>query len=148
MLGFVLALHQLMVWLILLAAAAALVLGVAWLIMRRNAAIPLPGASVAEPPPSPTANRVREYLRYALVVTAGLGVLQAIFGGLLYVMGQRPPDALHYVYGLIVLLAIPVAYAYSDQAQVRRDVIIMMIAVVAVIGAAIRAWMTGGGIGH
>jgi hypothetical protein len=36
-----------------------------------------------------------------------------------------------------------VAYVYSDQNQVRRDIIIMVIAVVAVVGAAVRALMTG-----
>src|SRR5574340_1034957 len=57
--------------------------------------------------------------------------------------GARPGEGLHYVYGGIVLLAIPVAYVYSDQHQVRRDIIIMVIAVVAVVGAAVRALMTG-----
>ena len=81
--------------------------------------------------------------RVLLTITAALGVIQAILGGLMYLQGARPGDGLHYVYGGIVLLAIPVAYVYSDQAQVRRDIIIMAIAIVAVIGAAIRALMTG-----
>jgi hypothetical protein len=72
-----------------------------------------------------------------------LGLLQAIIGGLMYLQGARPGDGLHYVYGGIVLLAIPVAYVYSDQHQMRRDIIIMVIAAVAVIGAAVRAFMTG-----
>ena len=83
--------------------------------------------------------------RVLLIVTAALGLLQAILGGLMYLQGARPGDGLHFVYGGIVLLAIPVAYVYSDQAQVRRDMIIMVIAVVAVIGAAVRALMTGAG---
>jgi hypothetical protein len=81
--------------------------------------------------------------RVLLVITAALGVIQAIIGGLMYLNGARPGDGLHYVYGGIVLLAIPVAYVYSDQAKVRRDIIIMVIAALAVIGAAIRALMTG-----
>jgi len=81
--------------------------------------------------------------RVLLSVTAALGLLQAIIGGLMYLQGARPGDGLHYVYGGIVLLAIPVAYVYSDQHQVRRDIIIMVIAAVAVIGAAVRAFMTG-----
>jgi hypothetical protein len=36
-----------------------------------------------------------------------------------------------------------VAYVYSDQKQVRRDIVIMSIAVLAIIGAAIRALATG-----
>lgn len=81
--------------------------------------------------------------RALLIITAALGLIQAILGGLMYLQGARPGDGLHYVYGGIVLLAIPVAYVYSDQQQVRRDSIIMVIAIVAVIGAAIRAMMTG-----
>ena len=81
--------------------------------------------------------------RVLLIITAALGLIQAIIGGLMYLNGARPGDGLHYVYGGIVLLAIPVAYVYSDQAQVRRDIIIMVIAALAVIGAAIRALMTG-----
>lgn len=81
--------------------------------------------------------------RVLLTITAALGLIQAIVGGLMYLQGARPGDGLHYVYGAIVLLAIPVAYVYSDQQQVRRDIIIMVIAVVAVVGAAVRALMTG-----
>jgi LPXTG-motif cell wall-anchored protein len=145
MLNFVLALHQAMVWLILIGAVAALALGGTWLYLRRRTL--LPSENVVEPmppPPSATADQIRQYFRYALIALAGLGVLQALFGGILFLLGARPAEPLHYVYGLIVLLAIPVAYAYSDQRQVRRDVIIMTIAIVAVLGAAIRAWMTGG----
>jgi hypothetical protein len=85
----------------------------------------------------------RRIFRILLSVTAGFGVLQAIFGLILLASGDRPEEGLHFVYGAIVLGAIPVAYVYSDQKQVRRDIIIMAIAVVAVIGAAIRALATG-----
>jgi hypothetical protein len=81
--------------------------------------------------------------RILLSITAALGLVQAILGGLMWIQGTRPGEGLHYVYGGIVLLAIPVAYIYSDQNQVRRDIIIMVIAVVAVVGAAVRALMTG-----
>jgi hypothetical protein len=81
--------------------------------------------------------------RVMLVATAALGLLQDIFGGLLFISGKQPGEGLHFVYGAIVLLAIPVAYVYSDQKQVRRDIIIMTIAVVAVLGAAFRAFATG-----
>ncbi len=162
MLTLVLSLHQAMVWLILLAAAVALVLGVVWLYLtgalaelaelaRRTLSRSGPATtSLAPSRTSPaTVAQVRQFFRYALAVVAGLGVLQAILGGLLLLMRCQPRDQLHYVYGLIVLLAIPVAYAYSDQRQVRRDIIIMTIAAVAILGAALRAFSTGpGGICH
>jgi hypothetical protein len=84
--------------------------------------------------------------RILLSITAALGLVQAILGGLVWLQSPaqgHPAEGLHYVYGGIVLLAIPVAYVYSDQNQVRRDIIIMVIAVVAVVGAAVRALMTG-----
>jgi hypothetical protein len=156
----VLSLHQAMVWLILLAAAVALVLGVAWLYLtgaltqlaqwalRRSA--PATTSPTPDRATSATIELVRQLFRYALAVAAGLGVLQAVLGGALVLFFRcQPRDQLHYVYGLIVLLAIPVAYAYSDQRQVRRDIIIMTIAVVAILGAALRAFATGpGGICH
>jgi hypothetical protein len=160
MLGFVLSLHQAMVWLILLAAAVALVLGVVWLYLtgalaelaRRVFRRETVGTTMLAPGrvALATIDQVRQLFRYALAVAAGLGVLQAILGGSLVLFFRcQPRDQLHYVYGLIVLLAIPVAFAYSDQRQVRRDIIIMTIAAVAILGAALRAFATGpGGICH
>lgn len=159
MLGSILALHQAMVWLILIAAAVALVAGLAWLYLTGALAEGVRRAlrkpATATAPPSPgrvapaTVELVRRVFRYTLGVTAGLGALQAVFGGLLVLLRCQPREPLHYVYGLIVLLAVPVAFAYSDQRQVRRDIIIFTIAAVAILGAAVRALATGpGGICH
>jgi hypothetical protein len=141
MAGFILGVHNLDVWLILAAAAVALVAGLAWLALTRRASSTTgaDGAITADP----TVNLTARIFRYALLVCAGLGVLQALLGGLLLLFGDRPRDNLHFVYGLIVALAVPVAFAYSDQRQVRRDIIIMTIAAAAILGAAVRAWMTG-----
>jgi hypothetical protein len=130
-----------MVPLILLAGGLTLIAGITLLVLRR-------GMSDTDAPASGPVAIFTRLFRILLWVTAGLGVLQPIFGGLLFLGGGRPEDALHFVYGGIVLLAIPVAYVYSDQKRVRRDLIIMLIAVVLVIGAAVRALMTGGAIPH
>lgn len=129
--------HFFFVPLILLAATLTLICGVTLLILRRGVSddVPLGAGRTAT---------VTRALRALLYVTAGLGAVQALVGGLIFLTGLRPQDGLHFVYGGIVLLAIPVAYAYSDQKRVRRDLIITVIAVVAVIGAAVRALMTGG----
>lgn len=89
-------------------------------------------------------------MRILLGVTAGLGVVQALIGGILYLIFQaRPADNLHFVYGLIVLAGIPVAYAYAenkpdaDKKTLRRDMIVFTIAIAAVAAAAVRAFMTG-----
>jgi hypothetical protein len=148
MAGFLVGLHLFMVYLILIAGGIAVIAGIVWLILRRGTT----AAELTAPPSAPstapdTADLARLVLRYALAVTAGLGVLQALLGGLLFLLGLRPAQPLHYVYGLIVLLGIPAAYlyvyVYSDQRQVRRNIIILTIVVTAVVAAAIRAWMTG-----
>ena len=131
-----LSLHFLMVPLILTAGGLTLIAGITLLILRR-------GLSDEDTPQTGAVPLFTRIFRALTWVTAGMGVIQAIFGGLLYLLGGRPAESLHFVYGGIVLLAIPVAYVYSDQKRVRRDLIIMVIAVVAVIGAAVRALATG-----
>jgi hypothetical protein len=130
-----------MVPLILAAGGLALIAGITLLVLRR-------GLGDADAPASGAAALFTRIFRILVWVTAGLGVIQAIFGGLLFLGGGRPEAVLHFVYGGLVLLAIPVAYVYSDQKRVRRDLIIMVFAVVVVIGAAVRALMTGGALPH
>ena len=125
-----LSIHNALFFVILVAGLVTLVCGIALLVMRRQVDS---GAA---------AGTLRTF-RILLAVTAALGLVQDIFGGLLLLSGARPGEALHFVYGAIVLLAIPLAYVYSDQQQVRRDIVIMTIAVVAVLGAAFRAFATG-----
>jgi hypothetical protein len=89
--------------------------------------------------------------RIALIVTAVLSGLQAVFGLLLLAMGQKPGGGtglyyLHYVYGSIVALGLPVAVTYaSNGAKTRRDVLIFSIAALIMLAAGIRAFMTGTG---
>lgn len=123
--------HQDMAPVILAAGGITLICGIVLLVLVR-------GRNAEQSP-----KRAIRTFRILLSITAALGLIQAIIGGLMLTQGAKPGDGLHFVYGGIVLLAIPVAYVYSDQAQVRRDIIIMVIAVIAVIGAAIRALMTG-----
>jgi hypothetical protein len=151
MAGFLVGLHLFMVYLILIAGSVALIAGIAWLILRRGVPASALGArddssGVPDAAPDP-AQIARRVLRDALAVTAGLAVLQALLGGLLFLLGRRPAQPLHYVYGLIVLLGIPLAYAaiaiYGDRRQIRRNIVILTIVVAAVVAAALRAWMTG-----
>ena len=138
----VLEVHFLLATLILTAGGLALIAGIVALVLRR-------GLGADDAPTMGNGARFAAIFRALIWVTAGLGVLQALVGGVLFLVFQlRPDEALHYVYGGIVLLAIPVAYAYSDQKRVRRDLIIMVIAIVALVGAAVRALMTGGVIPH
>jgi hypothetical protein len=86
--------------------------------------------------------------RSALRVTSYLALLQGIIGGLIYFFlpAYRPADQLHYVYGILVLLAIPVAFIYMSgkPERLRRDMLILILAALVVAAAAVRAAMTGG----
>jgi heme A synthase len=87
--------------------------------------------------------------RITVVVTAILALLQGIFGVTLVLLGQKPGTGtglyyLHYVYGGIVALAIPVALTYATSGKnPRRDVLIFSIAALVLFAAGFRAWMTG-----
>lgn len=90
--------------------------------------------------------------RISLIVTAIVGLLQALLGIILVLMGQKPGPAgdslyyLHYVYGGIVALAIPVAVTYATGGkQPRRDLLIFSIVSLVLVAAAVRALMTGPG---
>jgi hypothetical protein len=143
----VLGLHQTLAVIVLVAGAITLILGLVCIVLSRRSATAHADAANSALANSALANSALatplRIFRYALWATAGIGVLQAIVGGILFLQGDRPGEGLHFVYGIIVLGAVPVAYVYSDQKDVRRDIIIMAIAAAAVVGAAIRAFATG-----
>ena len=100
----------------------------------------------ATPSTTPAKPAISPLFRSAIRVTGYLALFQAVLGGILYLMNQgRPADQLHYVYGLVVLLAVPVAsvYATGKREQARRDLIILLIGALIVAAAAVRAFMTG-----
>jgi hypothetical protein len=128
-----LSLHNLNAWLVEIVGGLTLIVGIVWLVLYRGKAV-----DASDP-----VDQLRRIFRYGLVATFALGALQAVLGGLLYLLGGRPGNVLHFVYGLLVLAIIPVVWVYSDQNRVRRDIIIMSIAVLAVVAAGARAFMTG-----
>lgn len=87
--------------------------------------------------------------RISLTVTAIIAALQAVLGIILVLLGQKPGTGtglfyLHYVYGAIVVLIIPIAITYATSGKnPRRDVLIFSIAALILVAAAIRALMTG-----
>lgn len=88
--------------------------------------------------------------KIALIVTTIVGLIQGLLGITLVLMGQKPGGGslyyLHYVYGAIVILAIPVAYTYASK-DLRRTVLILSLAALVIAAAGARAMMTGLGIG-
>lgn len=91
--------------------------------------------------------------RISLIITAIVGLLQAVLGLWLVFQGYRPTSGgslyyLHYVYGAIVALGIPVAITYATGGKdQRRDLLIFSIAALIIAAAGARAMMTGLGIG-
>ncbi|MGH2494409.1 MAG: hypothetical protein ACRDIV_06870 [Ktedonobacteraceae bacterium] len=87
--------------------------------------------------------------RIALIFTAIVGLLQALFGIVLLLMGQKPGTGtglyyLHFVYGAIVALAIPVAVTYATGGKKpRRDMLLFSIISLVLVAAALRALVTG-----
>jgi len=87
--------------------------------------------------------------RISLIATAVFGALQALFGIILVLLGQKPGTGtglyyLHYVYGAIVVLAIPIAITYATGGKnQRRDILIFSIAALVLVAAALRALTTG-----
>jgi heme A synthase len=88
--------------------------------------------------------------RIMLITTLALGILQGLFGLTMVFAGLKPGGKdphyyLHYVYGGIVALGIPltwVSFTTSSQNK-RKDLLIYSIAALILVAAAIRAWMTG-----
>lgn len=129
MLDFVLALHYYNVFLVL---TAATVVGVWGLVLYF------------------THRAMVKLWRYLLWLTAILGALQGVLGLTMVAMGQKPGTGtglyyLHYVYGAIVALVIPiVAMTYTTSGKnLRRDLLILSIAALVLAAAGVRAWMTG-----
>lgn len=87
--------------------------------------------------------------RIALIVTAALGGIQALLGISLVLLGLKPGTGtdlyyLHYVYGAIVALGLPVATTYATGGQKpRRDILIFSLAALVLLAAGVRAFMTG-----
>ncbi len=129
MLDFVLALHYYNVFLVL---TAATIVGVWGLVLYF------------------TKRAMVKLWRYLLWLTAILGALQGVLGLTMGAMGQKPGTGtglyyLHYVYGGIVALVIPiVAMTYTTGGKnLRRDLLILSIAALVLAAAGVRAWMTG-----
>ena len=128
MVGFVLFLHSYNVYLVLAAAAITGIWGLVLFFMKKE---------------------MNNAWLWALKITAGLAALQALFGIIMVATGLKPGGGtdlyyLHYVYGAIVALGIPVALTYTTSGKdKRKDLLIFSIAALVMLAAGVRAFMTG-----
>jgi hypothetical protein len=81
--------------------------------------------------------------RGALVIGGALGVVQALVGVVLIVMGLRPRDDLHYLYGLSVIVALPLVQQYLTGRRVPTT-LVYGLACFFIMGLGIRGITTGG----
>jgi len=87
--------------------------------------------------------------RRALITTGILALLQGLLGVSMIALGRHAGTGtglyyLHYVYGGIVALGLPVALTYATGGKnVRRDLLIFSIALLVIVAAGVRAFLTG-----
>jgi hypothetical protein len=79
----------------------------------------------------------------AVVIGEGLIVVQAIVGVILLIQGAVPGRVIHYLYGVLTVLAWPAAYTYSREQDIRRETITWVLVSAFLFGLSLRAAGTG-----
>ena len=80
----------------------------------------------------------------ALVLAEGVGILQDVIGLILLATGKRPHDLLHLLYGVVIVLTLPFVWSISDRGTTRRDSLYLGMAMIFLVGIALRAITTAG----
>jgi len=81
--------------------------------------------------------------RATLVLTVGLFILQGLVGVAMFLAGARPHDPLHWLYGPLLVIVLPIAASYLSGRESRREPMVYGLAALFMFGLAIRAYMTG-----
>jgi heme A synthase len=81
--------------------------------------------------------------RATLVLTEGLFIVQGLVGIAMFFQGARPHDQLHWLYGPLLVIVLPIAASYLSGRESRREALVYGLATLFMFGLAIRAYMTG-----
>ena len=81
--------------------------------------------------------------RATLVLTEALFIIQGLVGALMFANGRRPHDNLHWLYGVLLVIVLPIAMSYVSGRDPRREPLIYGIAGLFMAGLTIRALTTG-----
>ena len=81
--------------------------------------------------------------RATLVLTEALFIAQGVIGGLMFALGRRPHDNLHWLYGVLLVIVLPIAMSYVSGRDQRREPLVYGIAGLFMAGLSIRAFTTG-----
>lgn len=79
----------------------------------------------------------------ALIVGELLMLVQGVIGILLVLIGARPGDFLHFLYGVLVALCWPAVYIYTNARAGRNEAGVYAFVSFFIFGLALRAQMTG-----
>ncbi len=79
----------------------------------------------------------------ALVIGQVFYVLQGLGGIVLILTGRWPPDILHFLYGVVIVITWPGVFAYTQGERGRRELGFYALASFFIFGLAIRGIMTG-----
>jgi heme A synthase len=82
--------------------------------------------------------------RSTLVLTEILFLVQGVVGTAMFVGGRRPHDGLHWLYGILLVIVLPIAASYTSGRDPRRESLVYGLAGLFMAGLAIRAFTTGG----
>lgn len=81
--------------------------------------------------------------RATLVLTEALFVIQGLLGVLMFANGRRPHDELHWLYGVLLVIVLPISMSYVSGRDPRREPLVYGIAGLFMAGLTIRALTTG-----
>ena len=81
--------------------------------------------------------------RATLVLTEALFIIQGLVGVLMFANGRRPHDNLHWLYGVLLVIVLPIAMSYVSGRDPRREPLVYGIAALFMAGLSIRAFTTG-----
>ena len=83
--------------------------------------------------------------RSTLVMTELLFIAQGAIGIILFVVGaRRPHDGLHVLYGVLLVIALPIGASYTSGREPRREPLVYGLVGLFMVGLTIRAITTGG----
>jgi heme A synthase len=81
----------------------------------------------------------------ALVIAEILFLVQGGLGAYLWISGLRPlRGAIHILYGVVSVLAVPVVYTYTKGRQERPEMLMYAVAFLIMVGLVLRSMVTGG----
>lgn len=81
--------------------------------------------------------------RATLVLTEVLFIVQGLIGALMVFGGRGPHDGLHWLYGILLVILLPIAATYAAGRGPRREALVYGLAGLFMAGLTIRAFTTG-----